>query len=179
MATRFHAARQRRAERSAILAGETFNLVPLVDMLVSILFFSLLTYSGATAFLLSFDLALPPVLRAEEEAVGPQDIELDLLLTVRVEENAMLVQYASRQGGDFERRIEGLDEPALEQLQAVMEEIRGEYPQNQHVLVIPMDETSYDDVIHVLERLRAADYDMIALGQRRRATQVASAGGGE
>jgi biopolymer transport protein ExbD len=178
MATRFHAAKQRRIERSARLAGETFNLVPLVDMLVSILFFSLLTYTGSTAFLLSFDLALPPVLRAEQEAPGPQDIELDLLLTVRVEEDALLVEYASAQTGNFSRRIEGLDEAALGQFQQVMQDIRGEYPQNQHVLVIPMDETSYDNVIHVLERLRVADFDMIALGQRRRATQVASAEGG-
>lgn len=178
MATRFHAARQRRAERSALLAGETFNLVPLVDMLVSILFFSLLTYSGATAFLLSFDLALPPVLPADQESAGPQDIELDLLLTVRVEDDGLLVQYAAREGQNFNQRIDGLDEEAMTQFQTVMQGIRGEYPQNQHVLVIPQDATSYDDVIHVMERLRAADFDMIALGQRRRATQVASAGTG-
>lgn len=178
MVTRFHAARQRRAERSARLAGETFNLVPLVDMLVSILFFSLLTYSGATAFLLSFDLALPPVLRAEQETPGPDDLELDLLLTVRMEEGGLRVEYASRQGGAFNRVIDGLGEQALQQFQALMQEIRTEYPRNQHVLVIPLDDTSYDDVIHVLERLRASEYDQIALGQRLRGTQVAAAGAG-
>ncbi|HUF26862.1 MAG TPA: biopolymer transporter ExbD [Gemmatimonadaceae bacterium] len=174
MATRFHAARQRRAERSALLEGQTFNLVPLVDVLVSILFFSLLTYTGATAFLVSFDLSLPPVLRDEAQAPGPQDRELELLLTVRVEENRLLVEHTGS-GADFRQEIPGLDDESLELFQAVMTQIRSEFPQNRDVLVIPLDATSYDNIVGVLERLRAARYPNIALGQRRRATQVAAA----
>ena len=44
------------------MASGNINLVPLVDILTSIVFFSLLTYQGATmAALTSFDLTLPPV----------------------------------------------------------------------------------------------------------------------
>ena len=178
MATRFHTARQRRAERSALLAGETFNLVPLVDMLVSILFFSLLTYSGATSFLFSYDLELPPVLRTEQQAQGPNEIELDQLLTVRIEQDGLLVERGGGSGG-LSRQIPGLGEEAMVALEQLLEEQRPSYPRRAQVLVIPSDITSYDDVIHVLERLRSADYPLIALGQRVRASQqVASAEAG-
>jgi hypothetical protein len=43
-------------------AHGSINLIPLVDILTSIVFFSLLTYTGAAlAALTSFDLVLPPV----------------------------------------------------------------------------------------------------------------------
>lgn len=178
MATRFHTARQRRAERSALLAGETFNLVPLVDMLVSILFFSLLTYSGATSFLFSYNLELPPVLRSEAQAAGPDEMELDQLLTIRIDSTGMLVERGSERGR-FSREIPGLGEESMVALEELLEEQRPSYPRRFQVLVIPSDGTSYDNVIHVLQRLRSADYPLIALGQRARATrQVASAGTG-
>ena len=176
MATRFHAARQRRAERSAIMEGQSVNLVPLVDMFVSVLFFVLLTYSGATAFLFSYTLELPPVLRAPEESAGPSDVELEQLLTVRLEGGSMLVERGGA-GGTFRREITGLDTAAFVQLQQVMEEQRDSYPRNAQVLVIPSDSSSYDHIIHVLERLQMAEYPLIALGQRSRAQQVAAAGG--
>ena len=47
MGSRFHASRMRRAERHAAAGHGSINLVPLIDILTSIVFFSLLTYSGA------------------------------------------------------------------------------------------------------------------------------------
>ncbi len=62
MASLFHRSKLRRAERAPVTAHGNINLVPLVDILTSIVFFSLLTYQGAAmAALTSFDLALPPV----------------------------------------------------------------------------------------------------------------------
>jgi hypothetical protein len=55
-----------------------------------------------------------------------------------------------------------------------MSDIRRRYPQNADVLVVPGDDVAYDDLIHVLERLRIAAYSDISLGNRTRATQVST-----
>jgi len=55
-----------------------------------------------------------------------------------------------------------------------MAEIRRRYPQNADVVVIPADDVAYDDLIHVLERLRIAQFSNISLGNRTRATEVAA-----
>jgi biopolymer transport protein ExbD len=67
-----------------------------------------------------------------------------------------------------------MDENAMNQLQAVMTQIRTKYPQNADVLVVPSDEVEYDVVVKVLERLRMARYTGISLGARARG-QVTSA----
>ena len=158
-------------------ASGSINLIPLVDILCSIVFFSLLTYSGATmAALTAYDLTLPPVVVTGEQArasVKEKDL-LSLLLAVRIEDNKLLVEH-SEEGG-FRKEIKGLDDAALAQLQATMTEIRQRYPQNSDVLVVPGDNVSYDNVIKVLERLRLADFKGISLGSRARVAQVAAAG---
>lgn len=173
MAQRFHAAKQRRAERSALMAGQDVNLVPLVDMFVSILFFVLLTYTGATAFLFSYTLELPPVLQSEEQSAGPDDIELDQIMTIRIENGGLTVE---RSAGNFRQTIAGLDSVHFDQLQSVLAEQRASYPRRSQVLVIPSDDAAYDHIIHVLERLKAAEYPLVALGQRSRTAQVAAGG---
>lgn len=158
-------------------ASGSINLIPLVDILCSIVFFSLLTYSGATmAALTAYDLTLPPVVVTGEQAqasVKEKDL-LSLLLAVRIEDDKLLVEH-SEEGG-FRREIKGLDESALAQLQTTMSEIRQKYPQNSDVLVVPGDNISYDNVIKVLERLRLANFQGISLGSRARVAQVAAAG---
>jgi biopolymer transport protein ExbD len=175
MASRFHAFRARRAEREAASGHGNINLVPLVDILTSIVFFSLLTYTGATmAALTAYDLALPPtVVTAEQARANAQDRNLlNLLLAVRVERNALQVEH-SEQGG-FRQRITGLDESSLGQLEQLLSQIRQQYPQNADILVVPSDDVSYDDVIKVLERARRAQFANISLGSRARAQQVAA-----
>jgi len=49
MASLFHRSKLRRAERASATWSGNINLVPLVDTLTSIVFFSLLTYQGATS----------------------------------------------------------------------------------------------------------------------------------
>lgn len=153
------------------------NLVPLVDILTSVVFFGLLTFQGAAlAALTSFDLALPPVVvTAQQATTATPNNALNLLLAVRVENGKMLVEHTGE--GGFRKEIAGLQGAALDSLQAVMTDIRRRYPENADVLVIPADDVAYDDVIHVLERLRLAAYTGISLGNRTRASQIAGVEG--
>jgi biopolymer transport protein ExbD len=170
MASVFHRAKQRRAERAPGLASGNINLVPLVDILTSIVFFSLLTYQGATmAALTSFDLSLPPVVVNTPEQLSKIKSEkdvLNLLLAVRVDNDKLTVEH-SEEGG-FHQVIEGLNAQSLDQLQTLMTGIRSKYPQNADVTVIPADEVSYANIVHVLERLKLAHYTGISLTTKAR-----------
>ena len=175
MASRFHKSRVRRAEREPITAHGNLNLVPLVDILTSIVFFSLLTYTGAAfAALTSFDLALPPVVVTQGTVNTPPRDTLNLLLAVKIMPGKLRVEHSG--AGGFVKEINGLDSLALDSLQATLAEIRQQYSNNSDVLVVPDDAVSYDDVIHVLERAKAARFTGISLGSRARATASTSAG---
>jgi len=170
MASVFHRAKQRRAERAPVLAHGNINLVPLVDILTSIVFFSLLTYQGATmAALTAFDLTLPPVVVNTPEQLSRIKSEkdlLNLLLAVRVDNDKLTIEH-SEEGG-FHQVIQGLDKPSLDQLEALMSSIRNKYPQNADVTVIPADEVSYANVVHVLERLKLSHFTGISLTTKAR-----------
>src|SRR5215210_957227 len=95
MASLFHRSKQRRAERAPLTAHGSINLVPLVDILTSIVFFSLLTYTGeAMAALTSFDLSLPPVVVTAEQAqqIKNEKQVLNLLVAVRVDNDRLRVE---------------------------------------------------------------------------------------
>jgi len=178
MASRFHRILQRRAERAPLTASGHINLVPLVDILTSIVFFSLLTYTGAVmSNLTAFDLALPPVVVTAEQAksIAPEKT-LTLLLAVRLQEAGMRVEHSGGLGGTpFVQDIRGLDSTSFEQLRTTMTAIRQQFPDNKDVLVVPDDGVSYDDIVHALERIKLAGFSSISLGSRERATQVATA----
>ena len=164
----------RRARRVA-LGHQPLNLVPLVDILTSIVFFSLLTYSGATlAALTSFDLALPPVVVSDPSQIKTPIDNVNLLLAVKIMPGKLRVEHSGE--GGYVKEINGLDAAALDSLQATLSEIRQQYSNNSDVLVVPDDAVSYDDVIHVLERAKAARFTGISLGSRARATTATSAG---
>ena len=152
------------------MAHGSINLVPLVDILTSIVFFSLLTYQGATmAALTSFDLTLPPVVVTTPEQLSRIKSEkdvLNLLLAVRVDTDKLTVEH-SEQGG-FHQVIQGLDKQSLDQLETLMSSIRTKYPQNADVTVIPADEVSYANIVHVLERLKLSHYTGISLTTKAR-----------
>ena len=178
MASVYLRSKQRRSERASLTDAGNLNLVPLVDILTAVVFFSLLTYQGAAlAALTSYDLSLPPVVVTADQAssAAQQREALNLLLAVRVEPRKLLVEH-SGQGG-FRKEIAGVQGAALDTLQAVMTEIRRRYPQNADVLVVPADDVAYDDLIHVLERLRVASYSGISLGNRSRSAQIAAVEG--
>src|SRR5918912_1035147 len=96
MASLFHRSKQRRAERAPMTAHGNINLVPLVDILTSIVFFSLLTYRGAArATLPAFDLPLPPVVINPEDVRSRTDKDvLNLLLAVKINANGLEVQHS-------------------------------------------------------------------------------------
>jgi biopolymer transport protein ExbD len=167
----------RRSERGTGMRsseGGHLNLVPLVDILTSIVFFSLLTYTGtALAALTSFDLVLPPIVVTSPDQVKQLKSEkdvLNLLLAVRVSNDHIEVEHSAE--GGFHTRIDSLNGKALDSLQAVMTEIRSRYPSNKDVVVIPSDEVAYDDIVRVLERLKKSRFSGIALGTKSRATPV-------
>jgi biopolymer transport protein ExbD len=174
VATVYLRSKQRRIERRSLTDAGNLNLVPLVDILTSVVFFGLLTYQGAAlAALTSFELSLPPVvITAQQATATPDRAALNLLLAVRLDRNRLLVEHTGE--GGFRKEIVGVQGASLDTLQAVMTEIRRRYPQNSDVLVVPADDVSYDDVVHVLERLRVAAYSGISLGNRARATQIAA-----
>ncbi|HEX6049536.1 MAG TPA: biopolymer transporter ExbD [Gemmatimonadaceae bacterium] len=178
MASVYLRAKQRRVERRSLTDAGNINLVPLVDILTAVVFFGLLTYQGAAlAALTAFELSLPPVVITAQQAAtaAPQREALNLLLAVRLERDGILVEHTGE--GGFRKEIAGVQGASLDTLQTVMSEIRRQYPQNADVLVVPADDVAYDDLIHVLERLRVAAYSGISLGNRTRATQVAAIDG--
>lgn len=173
----FHRTRLRRAERGTGMGGHEgghLNLVPLVDILTSIVFFSLLTYTGtAMAALTSFDLVLPPVVVTSPDQVKQlkkEDDILNLLLAVRVSNERLEIEHSAE--GGFHTRIDSLNTKSLDSLQALMTDIRARYPQNRDVVVIPSDNVAYDDIVRVLERLKRARFSGISLGTKARATPV-------
>jgi biopolymer transport protein ExbD len=172
---RFHKANVRRAERaSSSLGHASINLVPLVDILTSIVFFSLLTYEGAAlAALTAFELTLPPVvIKAQDLTQKSESQQLNLLLAIRVSPDKMIIEHTGAGSQGFRREIVGLAPPSLDTLQSVMTDIKAQFPQNDDALVIPSDDVNYDDLIHVLERIKMARFGSVALGTRARATPV-------
>jgi biopolymer transport protein ExbD len=174
----FHKAKQRRVERRAAHGHGNINLIPLVDILTSIVFFSLLTYTGATmANLTSYELTLPPVVvTATDPTTATPEPELTLLLAVRIKEDQTLQVEHSEENG-FKRVIRGYRGASLDSLEALMGEIKTKYPQNSDVSVIPDDAIQYDDVIKVLEVMKKQKYTGIALASRARDEKRVSIGG--
>lgn len=176
MASLFHKSKQRRAERAPMVAHGGLNLVPLVDILTSIVFFSLLTYTGAAmAALTAFDLALPPTVITGQQAqnAAPKP-DLNLLLAVKVTGNGLRVEHSGGNGG-YVKEIPGLTQASFDQLRQELTQIRQAYPDNKDVLVVPDDAVNYDEVIRVLEQAKATNFTNISLGSRARSTQVATA----
>ena len=175
----FHKAKQRRAERQQAHGHGGINLVPLIDVLTSIVFFGLLTYTGAAmAALTQFDLVLPPVVvTADTPSEATKDMEkVTLLLAVRIQDAGTLQVEHSEENG-FRQVIRGYkDEASLAQLETLMKQIKEKYPQNEDVTVIPDDNIAYEDVIHVIERLKRAQFVGIALASRARDERRVSMG---
>jgi biopolymer transport protein ExbD len=170
MASLAHRSKQRRAERAPLTAHGSINLVPLVDILTSIVFFSLLTYQGEVAALTAFDLSLPPqvVTTPTPQSNGKPD-ELNLVLAVRMENNQLQVEHTGNGTQGFKQVIAGYDSTSLDQFEGLMSGIRQQFPNNTDVLVVPSDEVSYENIVNVMERLRLARFSGISLGSRARA----------
>src|SRR5689334_20167083 len=129
--SRFHKSKQRRAERGPLTAHGGLNLVPLVDILTSIVFFSLATYTGAAlAALTAFDLSLPPtVVTAQNASQNNPNNQLKLLLAVKVSQGGYRVEHAGN-NVPFVQEIRGTDQNALDQLRNTLAQVRQSFPEN-------------------------------------------------
>jgi biopolymer transport protein ExbD len=172
MASLFHKSKQRRAERAPMTRGGNINLIPLVDILTAVVFFSLLTYTGAAvAALTAFDLVLPPVvITTPEEAarIRSEQQVINLLVGVRIYTDRIQVEHSE----GLNQPVAGVDQAALDRFEALMKQIRTDFPQNRDVTIVPNDDVSYERVVQVLERLKLAGYTGLSLSNRAR--QVAN-----
>jgi len=178
MASRFHKLRARQQEREPLTAHGRINLVPLVDILTSIVFFSLLTYTGAVMTnLTAFDLALPPVVvTAPGQTSGAQPDTVTLILAVGIKQGGLRVEHSNGGAAPFQQNIAGLDQAALDTLQATLQDVKQQFPTSDAVMVVPDDDVAYDDIVHVLERIKLAHFPKISLTSAARSMQTSSAG---
>jgi len=148
--------------------GGNINLIPLVDILTSIVFFSLLTYTGAAlAALTAFDLVLPPVvITSPEEAarIRSEQEVINLLVGVRVYADRIQVEHSE----GLNQPIAGVDDAALDRFEGLMKQVRTDFPQNRDVTIVPNDDVSYERVVQVLERLKLAGFTGLSLSNRAR-----------
>ena len=158
--------RARRTHRQPGNSSVNLNLVPLVDVLTSIVFFGLLTYTGvrALATLTAYDLAVAPAARAPIGTSGASSTAP--WLTLRVDRDGVSL---SRGGETVERRFEGFTPETLRRINRAVTEYGRGLPSDAGVSVIPADDLLYDDLIRVLDEVRAAGRSRIALGARPRA----------
>ena len=175
MASLFHRSKQRRAERAPTTAAGNINLIPLVDILTSIVFFSLLTYTGAAmAMLTAFDLILPPVvITSPEESrnLTEKDV-INLLVGVRIYTDRVQVEHSE----GLNQPIAGSDAAALDRFETLMKQVITDFPQNRDVTVVPNDDVNYERVVQVLERLKLAGFTGISLSNRARQVADNAAG---
>jgi biopolymer transport protein ExbD len=176
MASRFHKFRARQQERQPLTAHGRINLVPLVDILTAIVFFSLLTYTGAVMTnLTAFDLALPPVVvTAPGTTSGAQPDTTTLILAVGIKQNGLRVEHSNGGAAPFAQNIAGLDSASLDTLQGILQNVKQQFPTADAVMVVPDDDVLYDDIVHVLERVKKANFPKISLTSTARSMQTAT-----
>ena len=156
----------RRARWATQPGHETLNLVPLVDILTSIVFFSLLTYGGARALaaLTAFDVTpLPAVVADGVERAGVETTTPAILL--RVDRTGVSVA----RWGDTGRRFEGLSDATLRDVARTVAAYSPASAPSVSISVIPSDDLAYADLIRVLDEVRNVSRGQIALGVQPRA----------
>lgn len=177
MASRFHKLRARQSEREPLTAHGHINLVPLVDILTSIVFFSLLTYTGAVMTnMTAFDLALPPVVVTPDRVpVGTPIDTTSLILAVGIKQGGLRVEHSGGGSDPFAQEIGGLGEQSLNELETLLTEIKTQYANNDRIMVVPDDDVSYEDIVHVLEKVKLAKFGKVALTSAARSMTATNA----
>jgi biopolymer transport protein ExbD len=140
------------------------NLVPLVDILTAIVFFSLLSAVTLRAALASFDLVAPP---AATDVVGETHATtLHPDMVVRVDRHQFVVRHGERETL-IDRPPEG-DEAALADLRQSLSNLTRVLGRRAVITVVPSDDVPYDDVVRVLEQVQQVTPQAVALGSRAR-----------
>jgi biopolymer transport protein ExbD len=176
MASRFHRLRARQAEREPLTAHGRINLVPLVDILTAIVFFSLLTYTGAVMTnLTAFDLALPPVVVTPTDAQVSAPVDSTILVAVGIKTGGLRVEGAGNGVQPFAQEFTGLTDTSLTQLRTMLTQIKEQYKNSDQIMVVPDDDVAYDDIVHVLEQVKQANFKKISLSSAARSMNLTNA----
>jgi biopolymer transport protein ExbD len=177
MASRFHRLRARQAEREPLTAHGRINLVPLVDILTAIVFFSLLTYTGAVMTnLTAFDLALPPVVVTPTDAQVSAPIDTTkILVAVGIKTGGLRVEGAGSGVQPFAEEFTGLTDTSMTQLRTMLTQIKERYRNSDQIMVVPDDDVAYDDIVHVLEQVKQANFKKISLSSAARSMNLTNA----
>jgi biopolymer transport protein ExbD len=157
--SRLHARRREFAR-----AHGPLNLVPLVDILTAIVFFSLLSAVSLRNALASFDLVTPPA--AAEGVGGTKATTPRPDLVVRVDRHQFAVRHAD--GESVITRSHERDEAAFAHLRQKLTSLAAALGRPAVVTVVPSDDVSYDDVVRVLEHVQQVTPRALSLGARAR-----------
>ena len=153
--SRLHARRRELAR-----AHGPLNLVPLVDILTAIVFFSLLSAVSLRSALASFDLVAPP---AATDVVGGTSATTPRPdLVVRVDRHQFAVRHAD--GENVITRSHERDEAAFTHLRQSLTTLVAALGRPGVVTVVPSDDVSYDDVVRVLEHVQQVKPKAVSLG---------------
>ncbi|HEU5185605.1 MAG TPA: biopolymer transporter ExbD [Gemmatimonadaceae bacterium] len=139
------------------------NLIPLVDILTAIVFFSLLGAVSLRSALASFDLVAPS---AAGEAGEAGNVATRPDLVVRVDRH----QFVVRDGRQVTAvaRPDVRDQAAFAELRHHLIRVTETLGRPPVITVVPSDDVSYDDVVRVLEQLQQVSPAAVALGSRAR-----------
>jgi biopolymer transport protein ExbD len=146
-------------------AQRSLNLIPLVDILTAIVFFSLLSAVGLRSALASFDLAQASTTSDAATssrsfpASGPD-------LVVRVDRSRFVVRYWA--GETVISRSNTTLEASLGVLHRTVVDLTRELGRRAHVTVVPSDDVLYDDLIGVLDQVHRVEPASISFGTRTR-----------
>jgi biopolymer transport protein ExbD len=145
-------------------AHGSLNLIPLVDILTAIVFFSLLSAAGLKTALASFDVAQPPTMEAAGVSKSGPASDPDVVL--RVDRDRFVLRYWA--GERVISRSNTTPEASLAALQRTLTELTRELGRPAHVTVVPSDHIVYDDLIRVLDQVHQAEPHSISFGIRTR-----------
>jgi biopolymer transport protein ExbD len=150
--------------REAARAHGSLNLIPLVDILTAIVFFSLLSAVSFRAALASFDLATPPAATDAGDLSRASTPRPDLVL--RVDRSQFVVHHGNQES--FVRRSSDRDDAAFARLRESLIRITNGLGRPAVITVVPSDDVSYDDLVRVLEYVHQVKPAAVALGSRAR-----------
>lgn len=153
-----------RARRAEFMHSHgSINLVPLVDILTAIVFFSLLSVVTLRSALASFDLAQPPTASVGNSSSMPATSPAADVV-VRVDRDRFVVRHS---GGQTMIPREDA-QAALTTLHGTLVDLTRVLDGRAHITVVPSDDVLYDDLVRVLDEVHQVDPRAVSLGARAR-----------
>lgn len=148
-----------------VQAHGSLNLIPLIDILTAIVFFSLLSVVSFRSSIVGFDLTQPPsAAKVENSATTAPNIVPQVV--VRVDRDRFVIRHDS--GETTIDRLNGPRDVASATLRHILARLTSTSPGRPQITVVPSDDVSYDDVVGVLEQAYRVDARGVTLGARAR-----------